>query len=197
MKKIAAIFIGSIFLFVIACNNKPGKPINTATTFKSKNTDSFNLAFDSVLSEYNKLKTAFINWDTITADKSAIALQRLLIYVPYEQLKDDEVATKATSIAQNAADAMQVLLSQDSIADKRRIFYTVSESIYNLAKTVGYDKAIIYHKKCPMAFTGDQEGWWFSETKTIDNPYFGNKHPKYKNAMLECGTVEDSIDNMH
>jgi uncharacterized protein DUF3347 len=197
MKKIAAFFIGSIFLFVIACNNKPAKTVNTTTTFKSKNTDSFNLAFDSILVEYNNLKTAFINWDTVQADKSASSLQHLLIYVPYEQLKDDEVATKATSIAQNAADAMQILLSQDSIADKRRIFYTVSESIYNLVKTVGYDKAVIYHKKCPMAFKGDQEGWWFSETKKIDNPYFGNKHPKYKNAMLTCGTVEDSIDNMH
>jgi hypothetical protein len=196
MKKIAAVLIGSIFLFVIACNNKPGKTINT-TTFKSKNTDSFNLVFDSVLTEYDKLRTAFINWDTASANHAASALQRLLIYVPYEQLKDDEVATKATSIAQNAADATENLLSQDSIADKRRIFYTVSESIYNLAKTVDYDKGIIYHKKCPMAFSGDQEGWWFSETKRIDNPYFGNKHPKYKNAMLECGTVEDSIDNMH
>ena len=197
MKKIAAVFIGLIFLFVIACNNKPVKDINTTTTFKSKNSDSFNLVFDSVLTEYNNLKTAFINWDTAQADKSASALQHLLIYVPYEQLKDDEVATKATSIAQNAADAMQILLSQDSIANKRRIFYTVSESIYNLAKTVGYDKAVIYHKKCPMAFNGDQEGWWFSETKKIDNPYFGRFHPKYKNAMLDCGTVEDSINNMH
>ena len=56
MKKIAAVFIGSIFLFVIACNNKPEKTINTTTTFKSKNTDSFNIAFDSVLTEYNALK---------------------------------------------------------------------------------------------------------------------------------------------
>jgi hypothetical protein len=196
MKKIAAVFIGSIFLFVIACNNKPEKTINTTATFKSKNTDSFNLAFDSVLTEYGNLKTAFINWDTVAANKSASALERLVIYVPYEQLKDDEVATKATSIAQNAAQATENLLAQDSIADKRRIFYTVSESIYNLAKVVDYDKAIIYHKKCPMAFSGDQEGWWFSETKKIDNPYFGTKHPKYKNAMLECGTVEDSINNM-
>ena len=124
-------------------------------------------------------------------------MQHLLIYVPYEQLKDDEVATKATSIAQNAAASAENILTQDSINNKRRFFYTVSESIYNLAKTVGYDKAIIYHKKCPMAFNGDQEGWWFSETKKIDNPYFGKNHPKYKNAMLECGTVEDSINNMH
>lgn len=197
MSKIVSLFIICVFvLSEIACTSKPKENETAVTTFKSKNTDSFNLAFDSVLTEYDNLKTAFINWDTVAANKSASALERLVIYVPYEQLKDDDIATKANSIAQNAAQATENLLSQDSIADKRRIFYTVSESIYNLAKTVGYDKAVIYHKKCPMAFNGDQEGWWFSETKKIDNPYFGTKHPKYKNAMLECGTVEDSINNM-
>jgi len=100
------------------------------------------------------------------------------------------------SIAQNAADGLQTLINIDSINNKRRFFYTVSESVYHLIKTTGYDKAIIYHKKCPMAFNGDQAGWWISQTKTIDNPYFGKHHPKYKNAMLECGTVEDSINNM-
>ena len=75
------------------------------------------------------------------------------------------------------------------------IGYTVSESIYHLAKTTAYDNAVIYHKKCPMAFNGDREGWWISQTKTIDNPYLGKFHPKYKSAMLECGTVEDSINN--
>ncbi len=190
-------FITSIFLLaLIACNNKPEKTVNT-TTFKSKNSDSFNLAFDSVLAEYNNLKTAFIDWDTAAANQAASALQRLVIYVPYEQLKDDELATKATSIAQNASASAENIVRLDSINDKRRMFYTLSESIFNLAKLTDYDKAVIYHKKCPMAFNGDQEGWWFSETKKIDNPYFGTKHPKYKNAMLECGTVEDSINNMH
>ncbi len=181
-----------------SCNTKTVKkqPADSIV-YKSKNSDSFNLAFDSVLSEYNDLTTAFINWDTTAANKAATALQRLVIYVPYEQLKDNAIATKATSIAQNASDELQVLLSQDSITNKRRLFYTVSESIYNLAKTVDYDKAVIYHKKCPMAFNGDQEGWWFSESKTIDNPYYGKFHPKYKNAMLSCGTVEDSINNIH
>jgi hypothetical protein len=184
-------------LSVIACNTKPKVNTNTTTTFKSKNTDSFNLAFDSVLSEYDQLRTAFINWDTAAANKSASALERLIIYVPYEQLKDDEKATKANSVAQNASAAAENIARLDSINDKRRMFYTLSESIYNLAKLTDYDKAVLYHKKCPMAFNGDQEGWWFSESKKIDNPYFGKFHPKYKNAMLECGSVEDSLNQMH
>ena len=198
MKRKLPALIFSIFLFAVcACHTKTeenrSQPV---TAIKSKNTDSFNLAFDSVLMAYNNLKEAFINWDTATVNSSAAALQILLISVPYTELHDDADATKATGIAQNAGDEIQVLLNEDSINNKRRLFYTVSESIYNLIKTVGYDKQVIYHKKCPMAFNGSEEGWWFSETKKIDNPYYGIKHPKYKNAMLGCGTVEDSINNM-
>jgi len=183
--------------FIIgACNSKPSADESAAAkTFASKNTDSFNIAFDSVLMNYDNLRNAFINWDTAAADKYAALLQTALISVPYEQLKDEAAATKALSIAQNAADGLQTLISIDSINNKRRFFYTVSESIYHLAKTTAYDKAVIYHKKCPMAFNGDREGWWISQTKKIDNPYFGKFDPKYKNAMLECGTVEDSINN--
>ena len=189
------------FLFtaatVAACNNKPAANETAATkSFTSKNSDSFNTAFDSVLINYDSLHNAFVNWDTVAADKYATILQTALISVPYEQLKDQDAATKATSIAQNAADGLQTLITIDSIKNKRRFFYTVSESIYHLVKTTGYDKAVIYHKKCPMAFNGEQEGWWISQTKKIDNPYFGRFDPKYKNAMLECGSVEDSINNM-
>ncbi|HEX5155263.1 MAG TPA: DUF3347 domain-containing protein [Parafilimonas sp.] len=180
-----------------ACNNRPSTNESAAPkAFTSKNTDSFNTAFDSVLMNYDSLRTAFINWDTLATDKYAALLQTALISVPYEQLKDEAAATKATSIAQNAADGLQTLINIDSINNKRRFFYTVSESIYHLIKTTAYDKTVIYHKKCPMAFNGDREGWWISQAKKIDNPYFGKFDPKYKNAMLECGSVEDSINNM-
>ncbi len=189
------IFLSAAFI-IASCNNS--STANTSVTqkiFTSKNSDSFNTAFDSVLLNYDSLRTAFINWDTMAADKYAALLQMSLISVPYEQLKDEDSASRATSIAQNAADGLQTLINIDSISNKRRFFYTVSESIYHLIKITGYDKAVIYHKKCPMAFNGEQEGWWLSETKKIDNPYYGKYHPKYKNAMLGCGSIEDSINN--
>jgi len=193
----AAISFLFLSCIIISCSNKPAESTtSTEQTFKSKNTDSFNTAFDSVMINYDSLRNAFINWDTTNADKYASLLQNALISVPYDQLRDEDAATKATSIAQNTADGLQTLINIDSINNKRRFFYTVSEQLYHLLKTTGYDKQVVYHKKCPMAFNGDREGWWLSETKKIDNPYFGKFHPKYKNAMLECGTVEDSINNM-
>ena len=186
------------FIFIImACNNKPAEnKTPEIKTSVSKNTDSFNVAFDSLLVHYDSLLTAFINWDTVAADKYATALQMSLISVPYEQMPDEAAASKATGIAQNSADALQTLITIDSINNKRRFFYTASEGIYHLIKTTGYDRAVIYHKKCPMGFDGEREGWWISTEKTIDNPYLGKFHPKYRNAMLECGIIEDSINNM-
>lgn len=187
---LAAVLIG-------ACNNsKTENNAATTTIHQSKNSDSFNLAFEKVLTNYDSMRNAFIDWDTVAADKYASILQSALLDVPYEQLKDEAAATNATSITQNASLALEQLIKIDSIQNKRRFFYTFSETLYHLIKTTGYDKAVIYHKKCPMAFNGDKEGWWLSETKKIDNPYFGKYDPKYKNAMLECGTVEDSVNNM-
>lgn len=179
-----------------ACNNNKTQNNTTVTTYQSKNSDSFNLAFEKVLVNYDSMRNAFINWDTVAADKYAMLLQSSLLDVPYEQLKDEAAATNANSITQNAMGALEQLIKIDSIQNKRRFFYTLSETLYHLIKTTGYDKAVIYHKKCPMAFNGDKEGWWLSQTKRIDNPYFGKFDPKYKNAMLECGTVEDSVNNM-
>lgn len=183
-------------IMICACNNQSATENETPKNFTSKNTDSFNIAFDSVLLNYDSLRNAFINWDTVAADKYAALLQMALINVPYEQLKEEDAGIKSNTIAQNAADALQSLMTIDSINNKRRFFYTASEGLYHLIKATGYDKAVIYHKKCPMAFNDDQEAKWLSTVKTIDNPYLGKYHPKYKNAMLECGSVEDTINNM-
>lgn len=190
--------IGFLLILIIsACNDtQTEEKATTGKTFISKNTDSFNVAFDTLLNNYDNLRNAFIEWDTAAVNKYAVSLQSSLISVPYEQVKDEAAATKATGIAQNAADGLQTLINIQPIGDKRRFFYTVSEGVYHLIKATGYDKAVIYHKKCPMAFNGDKEGWWLSRAQPIDNPYFGKFDPKYKNAMLECGSVEDSINNM-
>src|SRR5205809_8034161 len=113
--KATVVFFFASFL-IIACKNKPAENSNTiAQTFKSKNTDPFNTAFDSVLLNYDSLRNAFINWDTSAADKYASLLQTALISVPYSELHDEDAATKATRMAQNAADVLQALINIDSI----------------------------------------------------------------------------------
>ena len=80
--------------FIIgACNSKPSADESAAAkTFTSKNTDSFNIAFDSVLMNYDNLRNAFINWDTAAADKYAALLQTALIFGPPRSARARHVA---------------------------------------------------------------------------------------------------------
>jgi hypothetical protein len=43
----------------------------------------------------------------------------------------------------------------------------------------------IYKQYCPMAFEGKGD-YWYSNSKDIFNPYYGNK-------MLKCGRVQETI----
>ncbi len=45
-----------------------------------------------------------------------------------------------------------------------------------------------------MAFNDEFEAWWISTQPEIVNPYLGKKHSKYKDAMLRCGDITDTLD---
>jgi Cu(I)/Ag(I) efflux system membrane fusion protein len=62
----------------------------------------------------------------------------------------------------------------------------ISDNMYDLVRTVRYDRAAIYHQYCPMAFN-DAGGYWLSSSSDIKNPYYGKK-------MLTCGEVKDTLD---
>ena len=50
----------------------------------------------------------------------------------------------------------------------------------------------VYHMSCPTAFSDSSEAYWLSADSKVVNPYLGNKHPIYKDKMLNCGEVNDS-----
>ena len=70
----------------------------------------------------------------------------------------------------------------------------LTDELYNLIRTTKYSGSIVYHIKCPMAFHDEEEGYWLSSSSHIANPYLGTMHPKYKNKMLGCGEVVDSLN---
>jgi hypothetical protein len=45
-----------------------------------------------------------------------------------------------------------------------------------------------------MAFNDSIPGDWLSETESIRNPYMGLHHPRYGDAMIECGSTKSTID---
>jgi hypothetical protein len=78
------------------------------------------------------------------------------------------------------------LAGEKSLDAKRKAFQMISDQMYDLVRTVRYDRQVVYHQYCPMAFN-DEGAYWLSNNSEIMNPYFGNK-------MLHCGEVRDSLD---
>jgi hypothetical protein len=70
----------------------------------------------------------------------------------------------------------------------------LTDEVYTLVRTVRYDGETIYHIRCPMAFNDSEQAFWLSNTPKIMNPYLGEKHPVYKNKMVGCGEIDDSLN---
>jgi hypothetical protein len=66
--------------------------------------------------------------------------------------------------------------------------------MYNLLRTVRYDRSKIYLQECPMAFGDDAAGLWLNNSDEVRNPYLGLHHPKYKDAMVDCGGAKDTLN---
>jgi len=162
---------------------------------QGKNSEAFNKPFNEMLNGYFALQTALVEWDTAKAANVAEALAVLAAKVPYAELKaDTTILETAKSFSDNIMAEAQAIAGEADIEGQRRSFYTLSENLYNLLRTVQYDQQVIYHDKCPMAFNDSEEAFWVSNTKEIINPYMGLKHPRYASGMIACGSVEDSID---
>ncbi len=44
-----------------------------------------------------------------------------------------------------------------------------------------------------MAFGEGKDASWISSTEEIINPYLGKNHPEFKDSMLHCGEIKDTI----
>jgi Protein of unknown function (DUF3347) len=167
------------------------KPEAFSVTGKST---SFNIAFTSMLDAYYQLASSFVEWDTAAIRAASGQLSEKMNGLRFGELKtDSSVIQTAGSLAQSVTAELSGLNGESTIDQKRRSFNMVTDEIYNLIRTVHYDGAIVYHMKCPMAFGDSAEGFWLSRTQEIVNPYLGNKHPSFKNKMVGCGEVIDSI----
>jgi Protein of unknown function (DUF3347) len=160
----------------------------------NKNSGPFNASFSKMMSDYYTLKDGLVNWDTLVVNKAAKDLQ---ISANDLNLKDLRADSSIVGTAQNLASSMSSesagLIGETTIVQKRRSFNVLTDELYNLIRTVRYDGEVIYHVKCPMAFDDSSEGYWLSNTNKIVNPYLGNKHPTYKNKMVGCGEIVDSL----
>ena len=195
------VVVSVIAVMLCACGNgvqttEKGEGVKIKTRTASNNTDVFNSSFEQLLSSYYALKDASVNYDTVQMNAAAKAVGAGAMQLPLDAMKADSTGAEretAKSYTNTIYTAAMQLTGKNDIDQKRRDFYAISNALYDLARTVKYDRQTIYHQHCPMAFNGEEEAYWLSNSSKIVNPYLGNKHPKYRAAMAGCGDITDSL----
>lgn len=163
----------------------------------SKNSEAFNISFEKLLSSYFELKDGLANYDTAQANAAAKKLVVAADSLKTSEIKGDttgDIKKTAENFTGTISGSAKGLIGEANLDQKKREFNMISDGLYNLIRTVRYDRQKIYHQHCPMAFNDSEDGYWISTSNKIDNPYLGRKHPKYKASMETCGDVTDSLD---
>jgi len=174
----------------------PELPKQQALT-SSKNSAIFNESFEQLLKTYFLLKEALADYDTGRANSAALQLAGSADSLKTNEIKGDstgDIKKTAADFAGTISGSAKGLRGEPDLTKKKREFSMISEALYNLVRTVRYDRQKLYHQHCPMAFNDEEEAWWISNSNKIDNPYLGRKHPKYKASMEGCGDITDSLD---
>jgi hypothetical protein len=128
---------------------------------------------EKLLPAYYAIHLALVNADTATAAEKAGVLVQAAAAIP---LTD---AARAT-LAQLMVNARKISVTSD--LDVQRIYFAaLSQDIYTLAKALRLSAQPIYRAYCPM-----KKAYWLSQTRAINNPYYGK-------AMLTCGNIADTI----
>jgi hypothetical protein len=162
----------------------------------SQHSDSFNTIVNNVLNNYYALSEAFVNWDSTSVTNHAQKLKSSLDAVDFNELKKDTLVyqTAASFIDGSNEQLATIAKPAASLNEKRLSFNQLSDNMYNLMRTIKYDRSKIYLQECPMAFNDNGSGIWLSNKAEIRNPYLGMHHPKYKKGMLECGETKDTLN---
>ena len=161
----------------------------------SHHSQAFNQSIDSFLNSYYALTEALVNWDSAAVTTDATNLNQALAHVKWTELQKDTViyqtAITYTDVFKND---ISVLSGTGDITAKRHAFHSLSQNLYDMLRTIKYDKNKLYLQQCPMAFNETEEGIWLSKTEKIRNPYLGLHHPKYKGGMISCGETKDTLN---
>lgn len=161
----------------------------------SKHSDSFNVAINKVLSSYYALTNDFVNWDTAAVSRTATELKANLDQTNFREMQNDTVIYQtAITFVESAKAELETILQPGDLGAKRQALNNLSDNMYNLLRTIRYDRSKIYLQECPMAFNDTDPGVWLSASDSVRNPYLGLHHPKYKSGMLECGGPKDTLN---
>ncbi|MBC7851128.1 MAG: DUF3347 domain-containing protein [Chitinophagaceae bacterium] len=186
---LALAIIGFAVYFLIFKKDKKNSGPKDKPIAMGEHTDVFNQSFNKLLTAYMSVKDALVLSDTAKVNVAASSLITSASELKTDEIKGDTNGIiKATAIdfVNTVSASAKTLLTENDLEAKRKEFKIISETMWSLTRTVKYNGQKVYYQYCPMAFN-NQGANWISNDLVIKNPYFGD-------AMLECGSVEDSLD---
>ncbi|MFN8248162.1 MAG: DUF3347 domain-containing protein [Ferruginibacter sp.] len=201
MKKLLALLVlvlaaVGVYWFVFRNASASGEDHKLAAITLKKHSEAFNKSVDATVNTYLALKDAFVEGDTAKAKQQAGIFINMLDSLPVSDLKNDSslvVESVKASIADIRSNAVS-LLAQTDITEMRQDFNMITAMLYpGFFKAINYEGPKLYLQHCPMAFGEDKGADWISNSEEVVNPYLGKTHPQYKDEMLHCGEVKDTI----
>ena len=184
-------FLYGAFLILTACGTAdqqaPADRKPSVALSKSANSDAFNESFVKLMDDYYLLKDNFIAENDVSINTAARNMMVSTDSLALNEMKaDTNLIATAQTYSLGISSELKGLLGESTLEAKRRSFQMIGDQLYDLIRTVQYDRAVIYHMYCPTAFS-DQGATWLNDLPEIRNPYIPKK-------MIDCGTVRDSID---
>ena len=147
--------------------------IATALTQNSFAQDSTKTQPAQLLNAYYQLKDNLVKSNATAAAASAGELVKAINNADAATVNDDT----RTSLLKDA----NAISQSSDIKVQRGKFATLSNNMFELAKTVKLSAEPVYQQYCPM-----KKASWLSNDKAIKNPYYGS-------AMLTCGSVKTTL----
>jgi hypothetical protein len=134
-----------------------------------------NAAINNVVSAYLDVKSALAADNGANAEAKAKVLTTQIAAV---QIKDQ--ATWKKYVDKLSFDARHI--SETAAIDhQREHFASLSKNLYAVLKEMNANSQTLYWQYCPM-----KKSNWLSDVQAIENPYYGK-------AMLDCGSVKETL----
>ena len=147
--------------------------------------ETFKAQLDELVSDYFKLKDAFVATDEKQVEAEAKTVLSSLNKIDMTLLKDN-AHVEWMNLLKSIKENLNSIITMKGIEMKRSHFSIVSNKLTKAVDKFGIESSkTVYLEFCPMAF--DNKGaFWISSDKEIRNPYFGDK-------MLKCGEVKREL----
>ncbi len=167
-----------------ASNKQAGDKTQTMSVKIDVSMD-FTMQLNTVFDQYIVLKNAFVQSDVKKVKLAAQKVQQALANVDMKLLSGD-AHMLWMDLSNNLDKQIKIIPASEKIEEQRIAFSVFSDQFYKAIKTFGLMGKTAYYQFCPMAFNNKGANW-LSESKTVRNPYFGEK-------MMDCGETKETLN---